>query len=56
MTRKSTFIATLVRHAHWIALANLVALLIIGFGMSRLHLESGIKVFFNKSDPNLLAQ
>lgn len=56
MTRKSTFIATLVRHAHWIALANLLAVLTIGFGMSRLHLESGIKVFFNKSDPNLLAQ
>jgi predicted RND superfamily exporter protein len=56
MTRKSTFIATLVRHAHWIALANFLALLIVGFGTSRLHLESGIKVFFNKSDPNLLAQ
>jgi predicted RND superfamily exporter protein len=56
MTRKSNFIATLVRHAHWVALANLLAVLIIGFGMSRLHLESGIKVFFNKNDPNLLAQ
>ena len=56
MAQKSAFIATLVRRAHWIALTNLVVLLIIGFGVNRLHLESGIKVFFNKSDPNLRAQ
>ena len=56
MTPKDTFIATLVRHAGAIAAGSLIMVLALGFGASRLQLESGIKVFFSKSDPNLLAQ
>lgn len=56
MTPKSKLISALVGHAHWIALGNLLLVLAIGVGISRLHLDTGIKVFFNPNDPNLLAQ
>ncbi len=56
MTLKNKFITELMHYAHWIALVNLLLVIAIGFGVSRLHLDSGIKVFFSKDDPNLLAQ
>ena len=56
MNLKDKTAAVLVNHAKKLALVNLVVLLALGFGASRLHLESGIKVFFSKNDPNLLAQ
>jgi len=56
MTPKSKFVAVLVDYAHWFALTNIFLILAIGLGAGGLHLESGIKVFFNPEDPNLLAQ
>ncbi|CAA0123476.1 Siderophore exporter MmpL5 [Halioglobus japonicus] len=56
MTLKETFVAMLVRRAGLITAGSIIVLLALGFGVSRLQLESGIKVFFNENDPNLLAQ
>ena len=56
MTPKDKFIAVVVEYAPWIMLASILLVMIIGMGAGRLHLESGIKVFFDESDPNLLAQ
>ncbi len=56
MTLKNKTVELLVNHAGWIAPLNLIVLLALGFGASMLQLESGIKVFFSKDDPNLLAQ
>tara|TARA_R110002073_G_scaffold57184_1_gene145536 strand:- start:6529 stop:8835 length:2307 start_codon:yes stop_codon:yes gene_type:complete len=56
MTGKTKFIAVLMRYVHWVAVISTLLILAIGFGVSRLQLDSGIKVFFNKNDPNLLAQ
>lgn len=56
MTGKTKFIAVLMRYVHWVAVISTLLILAIGFGVSRLQIDSGIKVFFNKNDPNLLAQ
>ncbi|MEZ5501999.1 MAG: hypothetical protein R3E50_04845 [Halioglobus sp.] len=55
-TSKKTFIATVVRYAPAITLANLLLVIAFGLGVTRLHVESGIKVFFDKNDPYLLEQ
>ena len=56
MTPKDKFIGKVVGHGRWIMLVSIVLILALGLGINRLHLESGIKVFFDKGDPNLQAQ
>lgn len=56
MTPKDKFIGIVVGHGRWIMLVSIVLILALGLGINRLHLESGIKVFFDKGDPNLQAQ
>jgi len=55
-TAKDRFIAILVDHAAWMTLLGVLLVIALGIGVSRLHLESGIKVFFDPQDPNLIEQ
>ncbi|MEZ5571794.1 MAG: MMPL family transporter [Halioglobus sp.] len=55
-TQKDRFIAILVGYAPWNMLLSLVIVAALGMGAAHLHIESGIKVFFDKQDPNLLEQ
>lgn len=56
MTPKDKFIGAVVKYAPWIMLANVLLVVAVGLGVGRLHVESGINVFFDKNDPNLLKQ
>ncbi|WP_020679692.1 efflux RND transporter permease subunit [Marinobacterium rhizophilum] len=55
MALKDRLITALVRYPYRIILVGLVLILGIGFGGSRLTVESGIDVFFSEDDPNLIA-
>jgi uncharacterized protein len=56
MTSTNRLIKFIVDNALWLLLGNLLVVLAVGFGASRLYIESGIDVFFSKDDPNLLAR
>lgn len=53
---KSNFISGLVKHGRLIMVCNLMALALIAFGVTKLQVDTGVKVFFSDDDPNLLAQ
>ncbi|ANG62497.1 hypothetical protein A8C75_08350 [Marinobacterium aestuarii] len=55
MVFKDRLITMLVRYPYRILLVSLVLILGVGFGGSRLTVESGIDVFFSEDDPNILA-
>jgi hypothetical protein len=55
MALKDRLIKTLIRYPYRIMLVSLVLILGVGFGGSRLTVESGIDVFFSEDDPNLIA-
>lgn len=56
MSRYDSTVAALVRYAGPIALLNLLLMLALAFGASRLAIDSGIRVLFSPEDPNLLAE
>jgi predicted RND superfamily exporter protein len=55
MVFKDRLITMLVHYPYRIMLISLVLILGVGFGGSRLTVESGIDVFFSQDDPNLIA-
>tara|TARA_R110000823_G_scaffold210224_14_gene340587 strand:- start:21069 stop:23372 length:2304 start_codon:yes stop_codon:yes gene_type:complete len=46
----------LIRHPYWLLLANLLGVMLIASGATRLQVDSGIDIFFADDDPNLLAE
>jgi predicted RND superfamily exporter protein len=56
MSIRERLIRLLVRYPYTIMIVNLLLILALGAGVARLHVETGIDIFFAKDDPNLVAQ
>ncbi len=56
MTIKTDLIRIVVRYPYRIMLLSLLLTVLVGAGVTQLRVDSGIDIFFNKSDPNLLAE
>lgn len=56
MALNDRLIETIVSHPYRFMLLNLLLIMLIGAGVSRLSIESGIDIFFSDDDPNLLAE
>ncbi len=56
MPIKTELIAILVRYPYRIMLLNLLLTALVGAGVTQLRLDAGIDIFFNKNDPNLIAE
>lgn len=53
---KDTFIDWLLGHCVLIMVVSLLLVLAMGYGANRLHLDTDWKIFFDKDDPNLIAE
>lgn len=53
---KEAFIDWLLTHSIKIMIVNLLLVLAVGFGASHLYIDTDWKIFFDKDDPNLIAE
>jgi len=56
MDIKTDLIKIVVRYPYRIMLLSLLLTVLVGAGIAQLRVDSGIDIFFNKNDPNLLAE
>lgn len=56
MDIKTPLITAVMRHPYWWMVINLLLAAAVAAGMSQLRVDSSIDIFFNKNDPNLLAE
>ena len=56
MAARTELIGRLLHHPFWMIAVGLALTLALGAGLPRLHVDSGIDIFFAPDDPHLLAE